>query len=55
MVNDQLLDVCIMMLEGGGKPELWFKSIIVTAPKKGDFSEPQSYRGIALILTAAKI
>lgn len=55
MVNDQLLDVCKIMLEGGGKPELWFKSIIVTVPKKGDFSEPQSYRGIALILTAAKI
>ena len=55
VVNDQLLDVCRMMLEGSGKTELWFKSIIVTVPKKGDFSEPHSYRGIALILTAAKI
>ena len=54
-LNDQLLDVCKMMLESGGKPELWSKSIIVTVPKKGDLSEPQNYRGIALILTAAKL
>ena len=44
-----------MMLEGSGKSELWSKSIINPVPKKGDPSEPQNYRGIALIPTAAKI
>ena len=44
-----------MMLEGSGKSDLWSKSIINSVPKKGDPSEPQKYRGIALIPTAAKI
>ena len=44
-----------MMLEGSGKSELWSKSIINPAPKKGDPTEPQNYCGVALIPTAAKI
>ena len=43
------------MLEGSGKSELWSKSIINPVPKKGDPSEPQNHRGIALIPTTAKI
>ena len=54
-LNDQLLDVCNVMLEGGEKPELWSKSIITPIPTKGDLSEPQNYRGIGLVPTTAKI
>ena len=43
------------MLEGSGKSELWSKSIINPVPKKRDPSEPQNYRGIALIATAVNI
>ena len=54
-LNDQLLDVCNMMLEGGGKPELWSKSIITPIPTKGDLSEPQNYRAIGLVPKTVKV
>ena len=54
-LNDQLLDVCNMMLEGGGKPELWSKSIITPIPTKDDLSEPQNYRAIGLVPKTVKV
>ena len=54
-LNDQLLDSCNMMLEGGEKPGLWSKSIITPITTKGNLSEPQNYRGIGLVPTTAKI
>ena len=54
-LNDQLLDVCNMMLEGGEKPELWSKSIITPIPTKGYLSEPQNYRAIGLVPKTVKV
>ena len=39
----------------GDKPDIWSHSGIIPIPKKGDLSNPQSYRGIALTPIAAKI
>ena len=48
------LEMCNSVLNGD-KPDIWSHSGIIPIPKKGDLSDPQSYRGIALTPIAAKI
>ena len=53
-LQQELLEMCNSVLNGD-KPDIWSHSGIIPIPKKGDLSDPQSYRGIALTPIAAKI
>ena len=49
-----LKDICNNVLNTGVSPKQWNTSIIIPVPKKGNRTEMNNYRGIALMSIAAK-
>ena len=50
-----LQDILNRALNSGTVPELWQVQLLIPVPKKGDLSQCDNYRGIALMSLAAKL
>jgi len=54
-VIEELHAMCNQMWKKGRVPDEWAKSVIITISKKGDLSECNNYRKIALLSHAGKV
>ena len=53
-IDDIVLEHCNRALENGHIPESWKISTIIPIPKKGDLTDPNNHRGIAITSQVAK-
>ena len=53
-IDDIILEHCNRALENGHIPESWKISTIIPIPKKGDLTDPNNHRGIAITSQVAK-